>query len=103
MSLLSDLLGWACVVTGTVSAAQRLVLLIGARARRPSARREAWHWFRLSLLFIAIGIFGLDTGWNGTARWLVTIAAGAILILDRGLWLGYKIRRRSADQAARQS
>lgn len=102
MSLLSDLLGWACVAAGTVSAAQRLVLLIGGRVRRPSARREAWHWFRLSLLIIAIGIFGLDRGWNDTARWLVTIAACVILILDRGLWLRYKMRRRSADQAAKR-
>jgi hypothetical protein len=103
MSLLSDLLGSACVAAGTLSAAQRLVLLIGGRARGPSARREAWQWFRLSLLFIAIGIFDLDRGWNDTGRWLVTIAAGAILILDRGLWLRDKIRRRSADQAAKRS
>jgi hypothetical protein len=93
MSLLSDLLGSACVAAGTLSAVQRLVLLIGGRARGPSARREAWQWFRLSLIFIAIGIFGLDRGWDDTARWLVTIAAGAILILDRGLWLRDKMRR----------
>jgi hypothetical protein len=103
MSLLVDLLGLACVAAGTLGAAYCLVLLVGGSVRRPSARREAWQWFRVSLLFIATGIFDLDRGWNDTARWLVTIAAGAILILDRGLWLRYKIRRRSADQAAKRS
>jgi hypothetical protein len=100
MFWLSDLLGWACIAAGTLSAAQRLVLLRSGRAGRPSARREMWHWFRLSLLFITIGLFALDKGWNGTARWLATIAAGAILILDRGLWLGHTVRRRSAGRAA---
>ena len=56
----------------------------------------------MSLLFIAIGIFGLDRGWNDTARRLVTIPAGAILILDRGLWLRFKKPRRPADKAAKR-
>jgi hypothetical protein len=59
-----------------------------------------WQWFRYSLFVAFIGLFVIDTAWNGAVRWLVTGAATAILLWDRSLWLrSQRQRRRSADSA----
>jgi hypothetical protein len=61
-------------------------------------RREAWQWFRLSLFCVFDGIFVLDGGWaSATTRWLVAIAATAVLLWDRGLWVRSRMRRHPAN------
>jgi len=111
MPLLFDVLAWATIAIGAVSAAYRLIMLAtnwvgsrwprrSARARRTiteqSARREAWEWLRYSLFVVFGGVFILDRGWKDiAARWLVLIAASTIMSWDRALWFRSRLRRRA--------
>jgi hypothetical protein len=104
-----DVLGWAGIAVGAVSALRYLAILghdyprrlrPGARVRPVmTERHEAWQWFHCSLFVAADGMFVLDRGWDSeTARWLVTIAATTVLVWDRGLWVRSRLwQRRSAD------
>ena len=100
MSSFAILLGGINVILGTYNAVYRLFALITGRARGSQARRATWQGFRWSLLPIVAGIWVLLGGWtNETGRWLVPIAAGVIVVWDRGLWLRSCIRRRSGPTA----
>jgi hypothetical protein len=111
MPMLFDVLAWAALVVGVLSAARYLIMLTarscpswlrrGARIKlllTEKARREAWRWFRFSLFCAFDGLFILDRGWaSATTRWLVAIAATVVLLWDRGLWLRSHMRRHPAN------
>ena len=95
------LLGGTNVILGAYNAIHRLFTLTTGRTRGPQARRATWQGFRWSLLPIVAGIWVLLGGWaNETGRWLVAIAAGTIVVWDRGLWLRSCIRGRSGRDAS---
>jgi hypothetical protein len=111
MPMLFDVLAWAALVVGALSATRYLIMLTARSCpvclRRGAcikllltekARREAWQWFRFSLFCAFDGMFILDRGWaSATTRWLVAIVATVVLLWDRGLWLRSRMRRHPAN------
>lgn len=109
MLAISQTVAWAAIAVGAIGAGLRWALLAADRiharpSRRPMhgggrmppwQRRELRNWSHYALFIAFSGISILDRDWgSATARWLVVLAAGLILIWNCAVWLRFRLRHR---------
>jgi hypothetical protein len=107
--VISQTVAWAAIAVGAIGAGLRWALLAADRIHarparrplhsrgtmRPRERRELWQWSLYSLFIVFSGLFILDQSWgSNTARWLVVLAEGLILIWYGAVLLRFRLRRR---------
>jgi hypothetical protein len=113
MSLFVEVVAWAAIATGALSAAQWLVTLAADRTRQPrggapagtrtarsNTRHFVWQKLRLSLFTAAVGACLLTIrSKNEAAEWLAAAALTIVVVWGIGSRLNSYIRGKSADSA----
>lgn len=111
MSLFVEVVAWAAIVVGTLSAAQSLAALAaghtrqprggtrdGARTARSDARHVLWQKLRLSLFAAVAGMSLLAIqSKNDLAEWLTATALTMVVVWYLGSGLKSHTRRKSGD------
>ena len=117
MSLLIEVVAWAVIAIGALSASHLLVALAASRARQPrggtrdgartarsGTRHVMWQRLRLSLYVAVMGAWLLAiNSKNDTAEWSTTIALAVVVVLYLGPQVKSHMRRKSGNSTVESS